>query len=989
MNITRILGLDLGTNSIGWAILEDNQFVDMGSYIFTEVVDSKTKAPNNHKRREKRGVRRQLMRRHMRIKRMLRMLIKYGLLPHNRDERNAYLRSVNPYKLRYEALSRQLELYEIGAIMYHLAHRRGFKSNRKDSTKEKETGVIKESIGHLERYMQDNNIQTLGEYLYKEQQNGNKLRQKWTSRKMYEDEFDTIYSIQKGYNTDILTDMRGTLLRKELFYQRPLRIQKNLIGNCTYEKHRKRAHRASRIAERFRILQEVNNLKTRIIKEDSIHKNEYLPLEEYERIVLLDALYEHKKLSISKIHKLLKHNDTVEYNLLKDKSELLGHSTDIALENVLGDIWHKYSDIEKDNIVYDMLTIDTDEALYKRFRKHYEYDEEIIDKLMRIKLKEGYMSLSEKAIKKLLPYLEKGYTVMGACKEVGYMKNAILKYNTKDYESALSHMPNLRNPVVDKALRETKKLLLHIAKTYGRIDIIRMEMASDLKNSQKDKDKIIKIQRQNEKEKASIKEYLESRGISISYDTILRYRLFRECGGICVYTGRPISVDNLFSGEVDIEHILPLSRSLDDSYTNKTLCYSDFNRHNKQNMTPYEYGQSDNIWYTECLERVKKHLPPNKQKLFIQESIDLDGFTTRHLNDTRYICMAVKAFLERLGAEVEVSRGSLTSALRHDWGMHHWLSDGDKKDRTHHKHHALDALITAFVSRSMLRKASNTNKYGKDLDNNNLWESVKPDQGTLQKAQNKLSDMLVAHSLTRHITGAFHEETAYGKTENEGIYVTRKGIESITNAKQLANIRDNEIRDILQRRLEEYDYDAKKAYTTPLYHKDGKTTIKTIRCVEPISNAYNYRGESNTYFKYGNNHHTEIIRHKTLKDKHNKLLQKGFIISTLETIKRVRKDKKSVVNYEGPWYDSSGKEYKSDEWECVMSLCINDMVRIDNKIYRLAKMTAGSLCFVEHYIATSFDYTDKEYKKQISENSFDGVKIQVSPIGILCPVSCK
>jgi CRISPR-associated endonuclease Csn1 len=153
-------------------------------------------------------------------------------------------------------------------------------------------------------------------------------------------------------------------------------------------------------------------------------------------------------------------------------------------------------------------------------------------------------------------------------------------------------IPPIPNPIVQKAVTECRKIIKAIKSIYGVPTVIRIEMARDMKNSEKERKEIEKKQREYEKINISAKEILrkEFNIQNPTYNDILIYKLYQECGGVCPYTGKHIPEASLFGGssEVDIEHIIPYSRCMDDSYMNKTLCYAEFNRSIKGNKTPWE-----------------------------------------------------------------------------------------------------------------------------------------------------------------------------------------------------------------------------------------------------------------------------------------------------------------------------------------------------------------------------------------------------------------
>lgn len=279
--MTRVLGLDLGTASIGWALLEREngqyRLLDHDSMIFQEGVgrDKGNEIPMVAKRTSARALRRLYYRRRLRKIELLKVLISYGLCPKLSDEALALWRKEkeypkvteflewqrtddnvgrNPYYDRYLALNRRLdfekqsERYRLGRALYHLAQRRGFWSNRKSG--EDVEGKVKEGISGLTGEMQQAGCRYLGEYFYKCYTEGKKIRSRYTSRiAHYEAEFEAICEQQA------LPDEWRKRLHRAIFYQRPLKSQKGLVGKCTFEKSKSRCPISHPCFEEFRMLQ--------------------------------------------------------------------------------------------------------------------------------------------------------------------------------------------------------------------------------------------------------------------------------------------------------------------------------------------------------------------------------------------------------------------------------------------------------------------------------------------------------------------------------------------------------------------------------------------------------------------------------------------------------------------------------------------------------------------------------------------------------------
>ena len=261
------LGLDIGSKSIGWALIETGKkpsIIDIGARVFPEGVDRDKKGLEKSKkatRREAREARRNRYRRKQRRDQLLKTLKTSGLLPEE-DVALTDLFKKDPYELRARGLNGKLDLYEFGRAIFHINQRRGFKSNRKTS-KAKEDGKIAKETGELQEQIDKAGCQTLGEYFADLNPEQNRIREQYTFRSMYEKEFDLLWAKQAEYYRNILTeDMREHIRDEIIFYQRPLKPTDDLVGDCQLEKDEngkplKRCPRGDWYARRFRLLQDV------------------------------------------------------------------------------------------------------------------------------------------------------------------------------------------------------------------------------------------------------------------------------------------------------------------------------------------------------------------------------------------------------------------------------------------------------------------------------------------------------------------------------------------------------------------------------------------------------------------------------------------------------------------------------------------------------------------------------------------------------------
>ena len=266
------LGLDLGTNSIGWALFrlsdgdpaEPIELVDGGVSIHADGRNPRSGASNAATRREKRGPRRNRDRAILRRRRVANLLHDLGLLPDGEPARTA-TRNLDPLQLRSEALDRPLAPHELGRVLLSFANRRGFKSNRRAGNSG-EDGVIRRETKELRRRMEQADAPTLGRYLWQRRSRrrgdrttrarlGNGL---YPDRAMIEDELEQIREAQTPHHPHITEDDWATIL-DALLYQRDLLAPER--GHCTLMPEEHRAYRAYPLFQEFRIRQEVLNIE--------------------------------------------------------------------------------------------------------------------------------------------------------------------------------------------------------------------------------------------------------------------------------------------------------------------------------------------------------------------------------------------------------------------------------------------------------------------------------------------------------------------------------------------------------------------------------------------------------------------------------------------------------------------------------------------------------------------------------------------------------
>ncbi|MFH1730154.1 MAG: type II CRISPR RNA-guided endonuclease Cas9 [Planctomycetota bacterium] len=977
-----VLGLDVGSNSIGWAILglkngKPVELLKTGVRVFEAGVEGDIQSGRDEsrgvKRRQARQQRRMGERRARRLKKIVLLLQRAALLPegdigdpvgrdkalagldkqifaryaasllHNSPERRALCQL--PYFLRSRALTDALEPHELGRALYHLAQRRGFLSNRKAARKEDEDeGKVRAGIAELEKEMAEAGARTLGQYFATLDPEQNRIRSRWTSRKMYVDEFEAIWSAQAAAHPDVLTVELKKNLHKAIFFQRPLKSQKNLIGHCELEPTRRRAPWALLAAQRFRILQTVNNIEV------TTPDGEIRALTPDERSQLLGALDTQGSMSFGKVRTLLKLKGH-QFNFERGgEKSLKGNTTAAKLVKVFGERWGELSPEERDRIVDDLRSIANPETLERRARKAWGLDEKAAKELAAVQLEPGYCKHSRQAIARLLPLMEEGTRYATARKEI-YGDHAARE--PEDHLSALAdEFPELRNPIVARALNELRKVANGIIGAYGKPQTIRVELARDLKKSRDDRKGITKRNRDNQRgrEAAAAKIAAEAGVQNPSRDDVEKILLAEECNWQCPYTGRTISMANLIGSapQFDVEHIVPFHRCLDNSFINKTLCYHEENRNVKKGRTPFEaYGASAERW-AEILGRVKKFRSSAanaKFRRFCTEDVQsIDDFASNQLNDTRdasrrateYLALLYGGLIDKDGKRrVQASRGQVTYFLRSEWGLNAILGDGDVKTRDDHRHHAVDAVVVALTTPGAVKRLSDAAQRAAQERRKRFGKVKQPWAGFADDVRRSVDEITVSHRSDRKVGGALHEETIYSppieeKDENGNVHLVhhvRKPLEGLS-AKALGQIVDPNVRSLVLDKLAQLGGgDPKKVFADPANHpritikkspRKGETIpVHSVRIRVPEKpTKIGKKKHRERHVLTGSNHHVEVFE---VKDKRGGVKWDGEIVTRYEALRRVRAGEPLVRRDHGP-----GKKF-------LFSLCGGDSIQIDEE----------------------------------------------------------
>ena len=321
----------------------------------------------------------------------------------------------------------------------------------------------------------------------------------------------------------------------------------------------------------------------------------------------------------------------------------------------------------------------------------------------------------------------------------------------------------ISNPTVHIVLGELRKVVNAIIKEYGRPTEVHLELVRDLKMNAEDKKNYISEQKKNKKANDERKEKIISLGLTPNRHNVEKLKLFDEIKehSLCVYTGKKISCEKLFSEQIEIDHIIPKS-CLDDSLHNKVLCYASSNRY-KGDRTPYEAFKSSNDYnYDKILQRAEC-LPKNKCWRFTEDAWkkydSQDNWLPRLLNDTAYASKITAKYLESVchPKNIRVFPGRLTGEARYHWGLNNVLSKDNTKNREDNRHHAIDACVIALLDISLLQKIIKANK------TNTLQKLKFPAPLEAKKQiEDILGKVVVSYRPDHSINKQLNEDTNYG-----------------------------------------------------------------------------------------------------------------------------------------------------------------------------------------------------------------------------------
>ncbi len=874
----------MGANSIGWCAVRldtdgrSADVLDAGVRILTPNEeagrDPQSKASLAAARRLARGQRRRRSRFTRRRDRLMEVLVRAGLMPEDADARKA-LEGLDPYWLRREALDRRLEPGELGRALFHLNQRRGFKSNRIADSENDEKSAMKQGVKALEDRLASEGARTLGEFLAQqhgrdqlgrrekgaparpvrfrpEAKGGKNLYDLYPTRLMVEQEIDAIWEKQKEFQPDLLTDGLLNRIKRIVVEQRPLKDP--VVGNCSFFPEEKRAPKAHPRFQRFRILQDVCQL--RVTRPGKAERP--LSVNEYRLVVGILSERSSRTVEFERLRKAIKLPDDARFNY--ERAGRKGFQTDetagrLANKKAFGPAWRRLALERQSEIVERLLDESDEDVLCDWLTGQCGLNEAAAEHVNGVRLPPGHGRFGLTALRRLVEVMEREsrethepdtgevyrrpLTYDEAAESLGLHhsdrrpgddeRRARLPYYGEVLDRHVIQWPNapkgsqeaigrVPNPTVHIGLNQLRKMVNALIDEYGPPQEIAIELARELKLNKERKDSINKTNRENRDKNDKFRETLEKLGYTDTHDNRLRMRLFDELPAetrVCVYCSKQMGMETLF-GAAEIDHILPHSRTLDDSFANKALCCRECNRR-KGNRAPEDAWSG--VELEDICERAERLFPKKAWRFApgaMQKFEDEGGFLARQMTDTQHMSRLAKAYLEHVCGSVRASPGRLTAMLRARWGLNGLLSDHNRKNRTDHRHHAIDAFVVACTDLGLLNRIARASGRAEELDLDRLYpkgEFPIPFEDYREALGARLDSMVISHKADHglppggrvgtHVTsGKLLEDTAYGLVDEEFDgksfnLVVRRPLRALTR-RMIGMVRDPDLRGKLQ-----------------------------------------------------------------------------------------------------------------------------------------------------------------------------------------------
>ncbi len=1000
----KVLGLDIGVASVGWGIIdiESGKVIDAGVRLFQEADKE-----NNAKRRGFRSARRLKRRKVVRKQDLIKILKKHNLYYENPNN------LINPYAIRCKGLNEALTVEELNVALLHICKHRGSSLEvvEEDEKKAKEQGETKKALAENDEKL--NAGKYVCEIQYEIMQSKDKVRGNKNNFRSsdYRTELEKLLNTQK-IEDKIAKEIIDCILRRRHFSEGPgsfksqtiygqvfdedgkviMNMIEKMTGKCTFFKDQLRAPKYAPTAEFFNLLNDLNNLR---LNND--------PLEIELKQELIKYAFEKGSLTPKKIasEANVALEDIKGFRIDKKGEPLI---TKLEGFNAFRKIFVEYGNTEvlKDFEFLDTLAeiLTKTKVIDERIRDIKELkrnlDIKVVEEIAKLAKFTTYHSLSLKALRvfneELYVNTLNQMQIVHASEKFNF--NNVIN-SQRGHKNIAIDQEAVLSPVAMRSYRQAIKVVNKAREKYGEFNSIVIETTRS-KNSQEEKKRINDLQKANDSINKEVIELIEKKyGGNVQINAKLRnkIRLYMEQDGKTAYTQQPVDLRLLIEDPYayEIDHIIPLSISLDDSLVNKVLASRTENQEKGQ-LTPYMAFQRNKFSNGSLKEyyAFAKYLKSKKERsinwkkynyLMYEGDIgryeNMQEFIARNLVDTSYANRLVLNTLQTYFKDNEVDtkihtiKGSATSAFRKR------IKGLDKDRDKDYAHHAIDALIVASIKKLNLYDKLLKNYYlmGKDVVvNKETGEVIEANDELIldKKYINFLNELVhyqvknFSHQVDTKPNRSIADQTIYSTRRYDDVDFVIKKYKNIYDSKFFALANDIIQGNIDKYLMQKHDHKTFEKLTNIVRHyyeefKEDKEKIKQgKKGIEFTFNPFDYHlretGEyMSKYAKKGNGpvitamsyvdgrlgSHVDISRNYDLKNKKVVLQQISsyrtdfyldngvykFVTIKYADIKYSKSENLYIIDEE--WYkEQKTKKKISDTAQFCFSLHRNEYIEI-------------------------------------------------------------
>ena len=667
--------------------------------------------------------------------------------------------------LRYKGLSEKLNKEELMIILYSFAGNRGAKivdlklqnnegEDGEDSEQVKDDKKTKAKIDATDKMLKKNKYRTLSEYLWKEYQSGSfnpkydRIRggeQIVLSRQHIIDEFHLIKETQLKYCSDMSREQWDDI-EKEIFFQRPLKSQKQFVGCCSIfpvtdkfiyggrnnkkiikRVSNKRAKKCRYEAQVFLVLQQLNNL--RIVFNNS---NRELTLDE--KKIVFDLLNNNDSITFEKIRKELGLDDKkgyrFNYEYINSTVKPQTNVINAKMLSICGQKWQSLSEKKKIKIIAEINACDREHginAFKKRMSSKYGFSDNEIEQIMEYEFPSGYLNISLKAIRELYPLMKVGVGLSySSARKIIIDKHK--KSDSQKKQSDKNYIPPLNkinrviaNPVVKKQLSTVRQDINKLAKKHV-VDTIIVERCKEGIDKSKKARKLLSNSK-NQDRNNEIVNILNKYNIAVTNNNIKKFKLAydflitkqnigqivkfvpglslrknEEFNFLDIYTLEIFGIKELYNtNKITKEHIHSQSIGGGSEFDNLCMVSEYFNSKKMNTFCPLSYFTSEEL---DRRINIMTELKIGKNKINNFKMSDAEYKNRyknkRDLQNTAHMTSELETVVKDNFQDSQIigCRNLCVSHLRRHFKI--------KKDRSNHLHHVEDAILLSFAQRRLL-----------------------------------------------------------------------------------------------------------------------------------------------------------------------------------------------------------------------------------------------------------------------------------------------